>query len=337
MSRMSERLPERQRREQGSGRLREDMSALARTSRAKRFERRQEPATFQLTERDVNLLTHVARHRFLSSEHLTRLDGGSEQNVLRILRILFDHQYLDRPTTQLAHIPISGPRPMVYGLGRRGARALRDHSVHADASDWTERNKRAGAKFIEHTLAIADFMVGLEIACRERDDIKLLSERDIMANAPERTQKSREPLRLVVPGLSNKLGVSSVIADGLFGLVFPDGTASYFLLELDRGSMPVVRSNFDRTSYHRKLLVYWEAFKKKLHVEQFSVSQIRVLTITESAERVENMLRVVNDITAGNGTNFFLFGNRQQIEGTSPLNVIWKTGKRAAITLLADN
>jgi hypothetical protein len=53
---------------------------------------------------------------------------------------------------------------MVYGLGRRGAQALRDHSVHADASDWTERNKRAGAKFIEHTLAIANFMVGLNAA-----------------------------------------------------------------------------------------------------------------------------------------------------------------------------
>jgi len=75
----------------------------------------------------------------------------------------------------------------------------------------------AGAKFIEHTLAIADFMVGLEINCRERGDIKLLHERDILATAPERTQKSREPLRLVLPGLSNKMGVSWVIADGLFG------------------------------------------------------------------------------------------------------------------------
>jgi hypothetical protein len=79
---------------------------------------------------------------------------------------------------------------MVYGLGRRGAQALRDHSVHADASDWTVRNKRAGAKFIEHTLAIADFMVGLKIACRERGDIKLFSEREILASAPERTRKS---------------------------------------------------------------------------------------------------------------------------------------------------
>jgi hypothetical protein len=101
---------------------------------------------------------------------------------------------------------------------------------------------------------------------------------------------------LVVPGLSNKMGVSSVIADGLFGLIFPDETAAYFLMEVDRGSMPVVRSNFDRTSYRRKLLVYWEAWKQKLHVEQFGVSQIRVLTITDSAKRVANMLGVVDKV-----------------------------------------
>lgn len=311
----------------GSDIIAQGMSAVATTRRAKRFQRRETPAPFQLTERDLIILGHVARHRFLSSEHLARLDGGSEQNVLRILRVLFDHQYLDRPTTQLANMPISGPRPMVYGLGRRGAQALRDHSVHADASDWTERNKRAGAKFIEHTLAIADFMVRLEIACRERGDIRLLDEHEILANAPERTQKSREPLRLVVPGLSNKMGVSSVIADGLFGLMFPDETAVYFLLEIDRGSMPVVRSNFERTSFNRKLLIYWEAWKKKLHVEHFGVSQIRVFTITESAMRADNMLSAVNEITAGKGSNFFLFGCRNQLEQSDLLEAAWITGR----------
>jgi len=117
--------------------------------------------------------------------------------------------------------------------------------------------------FIEHTLAIANFMVGLEVACRARNDIELIREHDVIVEAPEPTRKAREPLRLVVPGLDNKLGVSSVVADGLFGLAFPDGTASYFLLEVDRGSMPVVRSRFDRTSYNRKLKVYWEAWKQK--------------------------------------------------------------------------
>src|SRR5712691_4879805 len=141
------------------------MDAVAGKPRAKRFERRNDPPAFQLTERDLNILAHIQRHRFLSSKHLVALDGGSEQNLLRCLRVLFDHGYLDRPYAQLAHLPINGPRPMVYGLGRRGAHALRatGHGLQ-DGTDWTERNKRAGAKFIEHTLAIADFMVALELA-----------------------------------------------------------------------------------------------------------------------------------------------------------------------------
>lgn len=55
------------------------------------------------------------------------------------------------------------------------------------------------------------------------------------------TRTAREPLRLAVPGVESKFGVSSVVADGLFGLRFADGTAAYFLLEVDRGSMPVHR------------------------------------------------------------------------------------------------
>src|SRR6478672_670449 len=111
-------------------------------SRAKRFARRSDPPAFQLTDRDLAVLANVARHRFVSSEHLVALDGGSKQNLLRCLRVLFDHGYLDRPHAQLAHLPIKGPRPMVYGLGRRGGQALREcgHALY-HGTDWTERNK----------------------------------------------------------------------------------------------------------------------------------------------------------------------------------------------------
>jgi hypothetical protein len=34
------------------------------------------------------------------------------------------------------------------------------------------------------------------------------------------------------------------------------------------------------------------------------VSQIRVLTVTDSAKRVENMLSAADEITAGRGSNF---------------------------------
>src|SRR2546430_10109468 len=99
-----------------------DIASVTKT-RVKRFQRCDVPRPMQLTERDLTLLAHVARHRFLSSVHLAALDGGSPQNVLRALRALFDHGYLDRPTAQLATMPAEGPRPFVYGLGKRGAHA----------------------------------------------------------------------------------------------------------------------------------------------------------------------------------------------------------------------
>jgi hypothetical protein len=303
-------------------------------SRSKRFERRTTPARFQLTERDLAVLAHVARHRFLSSQHLCALDGGSQQNLLRSLRVLYDHGYLDRPYAQLAHVPVTGPRPMVYGLGRRGAQALRSyHLLLNQETDWTERNKRAGALFIDHTLAIADVMVPLELACRDQPGLELLREGDIIALAPEATRRSREPLRLAVPGLDNKMGVSSVVADGLFGLRYADDTAAYFLLEVDRGSMPVVRAQFDKTSFHRKLKVYWEAWKQNRHVDHFGIKQVRVLTVTDSEKRIENMLSVVADVTEGKGSNFFLFATASRLADASPVEIDWTTGRGQTVRL----
>ena len=169
---------------------------------------------------------------------------------------------------------------------------------------------------------------------RNRSDLTLLREADVLAEAPEQTRAAREPLRLTVPGLDNRFGVSSVIADGLFGLTFADDTAAYFLLEMDRGSMPVVRSRFDQTSYLRKLRVYWEAWKAHRHVEHFGVKQIRVLTVTESGERADHMLNAVREITGGRGSNFFLFAEKSRFYGRLPTDVWWTTGKGELVRLM---
>ena len=214
-----------------------EVSATARP-RGKRFHRSEAPRPMQLTARDLALLAQVARHRFLSSAHLSALDGGSPQNVLRSLRLLFDHGYLDRPEGY-ATVLDRRPRPFVYGLGTRGARALREHGhLVNDGTDWTEKNKRAGAVYIEHTLEIADFMTSLEVAVQARHGIGLLRERELIAAAPEETRRSRVPLRWAIARMERgRPVVSAVVPDGLFGLTYPDGTAAYFLLEIDRGTI----------------------------------------------------------------------------------------------------
>ena len=109
----------------------------------------------------------------LSSDQLAILDGGSAQNLRRCLRALFDHGYLDRPGAQLAQATITGPQPMVYGLTRKGARAVREHETLIDPElNWSDKNRKAGSVFIAHTVAIADFMTKMEVGCRAREDCK---------------------------------------------------------------------------------------------------------------------------------------------------------------------
>ncbi len=311
-----------------------EVAEIAR-GRVKRFHRSEITQPMQLTERDLRLLAHVARHRFLSSEHLASLDGGSPQGVLRCLRALYDYGYLDRPKAQLATLQSGGPRPMVYALGQRGARALREHGHLINGGiDWTEKNKRAGAIFIEHTLQIADFMTRLELACGEGNRTELMREEEIIALAPERTQKSREPLRWEVQNGDEGGDVASVVPDGLFGLVFPDDTAAYFLLEVDRGTIPIVRRGKNHRSIAHKLAVYYHGWRTERHVEQFGVKQVRILTVTSSVERVENMVAAVHEITAGRGSNFFLFIDRAALAGSSPLEAEWVSGKGERVRLV---
>ena len=303
------------------------------TPRRKRFERSAAPNPMQLTERDLQLLGHVGRHRFLSSAHLVALDGGSPQNVLRCLRALFDHGYLDRPKAQLASLPLQGPHAMVYGLAPKGARLLREHGHHlTGGGNWSEKNKRAGAVFLEHTLAVANFTTALELSCRARPEIDLVREHEIIADAPAQTRAAREPLRWLVRPERTRNEVWSVVPDGMFALSFADGTASYFLFEIDRGTIPIVRNSLDHRSIARKLATYYEGWRANRHVEQFGVKQVRVLIVTDSVERVRNMLSAIDRITGGRGSNFFLFVDAAAVAG-DPLEITWTSGKRMAVKL----
>ena len=171
----------------------------------------------QLTERNLRLLSNVARYRFRSSAQLAALDGGSAQNVLRSLRALYDHGYLDRPRAQLAVIPVEGPQAMVYGLAPKGARALREYGHHFKGRRFDrEEQARRRDLHLEHTLAVADFMTALELSCRVRSDIHLIRDHDIIANAPEETRRAREPLRSTVRPERGRNELWSVVPDGLF-------------------------------------------------------------------------------------------------------------------------
>ena len=89
----------------------------------------------------------------------------------------------------------------------------------------------------------------------------------------------------------------------------------------------------DHRSITRKFEAYYHGWRVGRHVEQFGVKQMRVLIVTESAERVRNMLSAIDQVTGGKGSNFFLLIDRPTLSAANPLEVAWMSGKRTAVKL----
>ena len=105
-------------------------------------------------------------------------------------------------------------------------------------------------------------------------------------------------------------------------------------LEIDRGTMPVVRRGKDRTSFARKIALYLDIWKGKVHTTQFGFQAVRVLTVTPSRERVATMVEAVRALTGGKGSGLFLFADRETLSASTPLDVEWVNRKGERVRLV---
>jgi DNA-binding MarR family transcriptional regulator len=312
-----------------------DMEIVVR-ERRRFFERPEEPRAMRITRRDLALLENVARFRLASNSQLAALDGGSAQNVSRALLALWENGYVERPEAQVAsRILYEGSRPTIYGLTRKGAALLRREGleVRRRLLDGIDKARGAGWRFVEHTVSIAEFMVRLELSVRARSDLRILERGEILEDAPKSNQD-----RLVRVEASIRLGgalrKNAVVPDALFGLRFNDEEESYFMLEVDRGEMPVERfTNAHRTYFAKKMLTYYEANRQRRHVHDLGIENFRVLTVTTGKERIERMVKALETITDGRGSNMFLFTDRATLAESNPLDLEWTSGKREAVQL----
>lgn len=287
--------------------------------RLPRFRRAKEQApNCKIMERDTELMRLVAVHRYLRSGHLVSLAGGSKQQTLRRLQLLFHHGYLERPRCQLDYYQQGGSREVVYGLGSRGAAHLRRTlNLPFDRMDWSGKNRSVGRLFLEHALMVSDFMVALEISCRAHGGV-LLRQGDELP-LPEALRGHRDPFRWsVASNGSRRLGV---VPDRVFALDSPDALGVMrrviYLLEADRSTMPVMREKLERSSIHRKMLGYEATWRQRVHESRFGWNRFRVLFVTNSRARIEGMLQACESLNGGHG--LFLFANAETLPSSADL------------------
>jgi DNA-binding Lrp family transcriptional regulator len=304
-----------------------------RPSRLPRFKRASAVAAMQLTERDHQIIRLVHQHRFLRSPQIVALIGDSSQPVLRRLRLLYHHGYLERPRAQIDYYHQGGSAHIVYGLGSKGAALLKPELGSAIGEvSWDEKNRSVGRIYLEHALLISDVMVAIEIACRENGQIRILSSEELQVEEGK-GQSFRWNVDI---GNHRKLGL---IPDRVFGLEYQNEKSgsrrAFFFVEADRGTMPVIRRDLSQTSFFRKMLAYEATWSQAIHYKRFGFHRFRVLTVTKSAERVESLISACSQLERGHG--LFLFAEETVLKKPSIIfGPIWKSGKQGEAASLLD-
>ena len=222
---------------------------------------------------------------------------------------------------------------MVYGLGNKSRDYLKQEFGDAIPHlNWSDKNQSVGRIFLEHALMVSDAMVAIELACRERGDVRLITDKDLRAESEDKLVSASFHWTAKLHG-GRTLGV---IPDKVFALERTDHGASnraFFFLEADRGTMPVIRRNLSQTSFYRKLLAYEATWTQAVHKTRFGFHRFRVVTLTTSAERVGSLVGACSQLERGHG--LFLFTDLGSIQKPSDIfSPVWTTGRGEPGSLL---
>jgi hypothetical protein len=195
--------------------------------------------------------------------------------------------------------------------------------------------------FLRHALAVAEVLVRLECACRNNPLVRFVAPKEIARQRQSSTLGTQFQWHVTVrlAGFSESLGV---IPDAVFALKYrarpPNRDATFFFLEADRGTMPVQRRNLQGTSFFQKMLAYYETWRQELHTKIFTASRFRVLTVTNTPERAQNIIVANRAFNDGKGSGLFLVTDVTALSAHEDiLSLPLASGRNGELVNLADS
>lgn len=283
--------------------------------RARRDQRSPQPPAIRLTERDLAIMQAVQDYRVLTTQQLQQLFFPSLHQTYARLSLLYHHGFLDRVFLGVHADKMN--TPILYVLDKRGAECLQ--AERGIEVQWGKRTKDISAQFLEHTIAINTVRIAVAKACGANTPYILLewrAENDLKADYD----------RVTIRKDNGRLQSVSVIPDSYFVVDTPRGKAAFFL-ELDRGTMTTKR-------FKTKILAYQVYYESGAYQLRFQTKSLRILTVTTSEVRLDNLKRVTEE--AGARLRYW-FSTLDQMQRERMLTApIWKLATQTGLHPLVE-
>lgn len=168
------------------------------------------------------------------------------------------------------------------------------------------------------------------------DAFATLMAHDFIANPPEQSvsQKSKTPLQISsrldwavhIPGDKDLKTLTLSVStqpDGYFAL--ETNKPNFFFFESDEGTETILPGKdirqsmqlFTDTSLFAKYLTYIAAFRKRAHEKQFGITSFKVVTVTTTPRRVDEIIKKLAPLLMAQPLNihsdFLLFTDRETL------------------------
>ncbi len=284
--------------------------------------------SFRVTDRDRAILRAVGQCRILTSKQIEKLfftpEAGEETNSSYCqyrLQQLYHRGYLarDEQPQKLS----DGRKPLLYALDLTGARLLAEM-----ADSVTKPRTRSGRTatfsplFLDHLLATNDVLIAMTIAARRAG-------MSISGWADELSLRKRHAAdQVTITGPGNRTKVTAVVPDGYFTLRAGEKT-QHFFLEIDRGAVTGERSVWGKKDWARKIAGYLAYYHSGLFRRRYHTKSLRVLTVTSSAKRLENLLAITEKV--GGKARFWFTTFDHLPPGTALTEPIWRVASRPGL------
>ncbi len=268
-----------------------------------------------LTDRDIKILFDVDRYHVLNRPQIQRLhfpDDSTGRATRRRLAELVSSQLLNRQNLLYCH-PQAGAPSAVFHPSKKGCELLADH--FDDPRFLLTPTDGLLPHLLPHWIALSDTHIILDQAIGRQDQVQLdgwINEYDVVNKDEQAPEKRYRLYTMIRP--NPKLACAP---DAAFSLS-ARGQSRVYYVEQDRATSGVNQIASAKTQGYAAM------FEQKLHRRHFPAATLdafRVLLITPSAKRRDNLRRA---ISGKPGANLWWFAATDELSAESFLeSAVW--------------
>ena len=279
-------------------------------------------AQLRLTLRDVEVLEDIYTSRYMTVPQIQALHwreskGGQAIANLkacqRRMRQLFEHGLVRRIEPLIRYS--EGKKPLIYALDKGGAQILvNEIGVELAELDYRPQSAEENYPFLQHLLDTTELRIAFTYAA-EVAGLHL----ELWRNERELKSEGMSDV-IILTDPDGKTHKAAVVPDAVV-CFNRDGKRAVFLIEIDRRTVTVDPSKWEKRGWSRKVRTYTAYFESEAYKQRYGDVTAHVLTVTTGDKRLAHLKEATEAAKGGKRFWFSTFEVATQKENllTAPI------------------